>query len=87
MKSIILVAFAAAALALGACKDKASDLQNNVEKVGADIKTHVAGDKDVKEAGQALKNAVKDNGKGIKQVVAAAKDKANADKTDRKSKG
>src|SRR5690242_10933084 len=73
MKSITLVALAAAALALGACKDKTGDLQHNVDKATADIKTKVAGDKDVKEAGQALKNAVKDNGKGVKEVVAAAK--------------
>jgi len=82
MKSMTLVALAAAALALGACKDKASDLQNNVEKAGADIKTRVTEDKDIKEAGQALKNAVKDNGKGVKEVVAAAKDRAD-NKTDK----
>ncbi|MGE5500536.1 MAG: hypothetical protein ACM3W4_01265 [Ignavibacteriales bacterium] len=82
MKSMTLVALAAAALALGACKDKASDLQNNVEKASADIKDRVSQDTDVKEAGQALKNAAKDSGKGVKAVVAAAKDAAdNKDNT------
>lgn len=77
MKSTTLVALTAAALALSACKDKAADLQNNVEKAGADIKQTVSQDTDVKEAGQALKNAAKDGGKGIKQVVAAAKDRTD----------
>jgi hypothetical protein len=80
MKSIALMMFAAAALTLGACKDKASDLQNNVEKVGADIKDRVGSDPDVKEAGQALKKATKDGGKAIKQVAASAKDAADKKK-------
>jgi len=79
MKSITLVALAAT-LALGACKEKASDLQNNVEKAGVDIKNRVGSDPDVKEAGQALKNAAKDSGKGIKKVVAAAKDSTDGKK-------
>ena len=80
MKPTILVALVVAALTLGACKDKASDLQNNVEKAGADIKARVSGDSDVKEAGQALKNAAKDGGKGVKKVVEAAKDAADTKK-------
>jgi hypothetical protein len=83
MKSVALTMLAAAALTLGACKDKASDLQNNVEKVGADIKDRVGNDKDVKEAGQALKKATKDGGKGIRKVVAAAKDSADNKKTNK----
>jgi len=80
MKSIALTMLAAAALSLGACKDKASDLQNNVEKASADIKDRVASDTDVKEAGQALKKATKDGGKAIKQVAASAKDAADKKK-------
>jgi hypothetical protein len=82
MKTAILVSLLAATLALAACEDKASDLQNNVEKVGADIKQTVGQDTDVKEAGAALKNAAKDGGKGIKEVVAAAKDRTD-NKTDK----
>ena len=85
MKTTILVSLAAAALALGACKEKAGDLQNNVEKVGADIKDRVGEDSDVKEAGDALKKAAKDGGKGIKQVVEAAKDSADDKKDQPKS--
>jgi hypothetical protein len=80
MKPTILVALSVAALTLGACKDKASDLQNNVEKAGANLKARVGGDSDVKEAGQALKNAARDGGKGVKKVVEAAKDAADTRK-------
>jgi hypothetical protein len=80
MKPTILVTLAVAVLSISACKEKASDLQNNVEKAGADIKTRVGQDTDVKEAGQALKNAAKDRGKGIKQAVAAARDRPDDSK-------
>ena len=83
MKSTALVTLATAALGLSACKDKASDLQNNVEKVGADIKDRVGSDTDVKEAGQALKKAAKDGGKGVKKVVEAAKDCGRRKTTDK----
>jgi predicted small secreted protein len=83
MKTTILVTFAVAVLGVSACKDKASDLQNNVEKASADLKSRVAEDPDIQEAGQALKNAAKDGGKGVKQVVEAAKDQADDNATDK----
>lgn len=83
MKTTIVVTLAVAVLGLGACKDKASDLQNNVEKASADLKNRVSEDTDIKEAGQALKNAAKDGGKGVKQVVEAAKDRTDDNQADK----
>ena len=77
MKTIAVATLAGLVVALGACsRDRASDLQDNVERVSGDMKDKVAGDPDVKEAGQALKNVARDSGAGVKKVVEAARDRA-----------
>jgi predicted small secreted protein len=78
MRRIVLVTLAAAGLALGACsRDTTKDVEQNVEQAGSEIKEgaqDVINDPDVREAGGALKQAVKDGGTALKDVAVEAGD-------------
>lgn len=69
MKNITLVTIAATALALGACGDRAEDLQENVESIG----NQITEDPDIKEARQAIGNVIGDEGEGLKAVTEEAR--------------
>ncbi|MBI1406475.1 MAG: cell surface protein [Caulobacter sp.] len=76
MRTIILAAFATAALGLTACSPSdRQDLKEGADAAGAEVKDaaqDIANDPDVKQAGAAIKNAGAEAADAVKDTAAEA---------------
>ncbi len=78
MRSTLLFAVCVAALSLAACSDKhAAEIKEGAKAATADVKDaahDIATDKDIKEAGTAIKDSAKDAGADLKEAAGKATD-------------